>query len=162
MSTLSLTYISDNEQSVKKIFNVLMVWFEMDIDRVLLEMNNNPIATSYAEIWRSELSDKVQVVQDFQIGEDVQIGNLRKHNGITYVVIQAHTTQADWTPDVVPALFLVRNAPAPGDDYAVWVQPSGAHDAYSVGDRVTHNGKNWENTSAANVYAPGVWGWVEI
>lgn len=40
-----------------------------------------------------------------------------------------------------------------------WVQPSGAHDAYQVGDRVTYLGQDWECTSAANVYAPGVFGW---
>jgi hypothetical protein len=49
------------------------------------------------------------------------------------------------------------------EGYPAWVQPTGAHDAYVMGARVTHNGKNWENTgSAANVWEPGVFGWIEI
>ena len=41
-----------------------------------------------------------------------------------------------------------------------WVQPTGAHDAYGLGDIVTHNGQTWESTNAANVWEPGVFGWV--
>lgn len=43
-----------------------------------------------------------------------------------------------------------------------WVQPSGVHDAYSVGDRVTHNGKTWESTTDGNVWEPGVYGWDDV
>jgi hypothetical protein len=43
-----------------------------------------------------------------------------------------------------------------------WVQPTGAHDAYNIGDRVTHNGQTWESTAASNVWAPGVFGWVVV
>lgn len=42
-----------------------------------------------------------------------------------------------------------------------WVQPFGAHDAYRLGAKVTHGGQTWENTgSDANVWEPGVFGWV--
>lgn len=51
------------------------------------------------------------------------------------------------------------NAPA----VSPWVQPTGGHNAYPLGAQVTHNGKTWENTgSNANVWAPGVFGWVEV
>lgn len=43
--------------------------------------------------------------------------------------------------------------------YPVWVQPTGSTDAYNVGDRVAHNGQNWESNTAANVWEPGVFGW---
>lgn len=45
------------------------------------------------------------------------------------------------------------------EEYPEWVQPTGAHDAYSIGDKVTHNGKTWESTIANNVWEPGVYGW---
>ena len=38
-------------------------------------------------------------------GQTVAIGDLRTYNGVTYRCIQAHTTQAGWTPPVVPALW---------------------------------------------------------
>ncbi|TXH10505.1 MAG: hypothetical protein E6R04_05280 [Spirochaetes bacterium] len=40
-------------------------------------------------------------------------------------------------------------------DGQAWTQPTGAHDAYPLGARVTHNGKTWTSTAAANVWPPG-------
>ena len=45
---------------------------------------------------------------------------------------------------------------------APWVQPTGAN-PYTRGARVTHKGQTWENTgSDANVWEPGVFGWVVV
>jgi len=49
-----------------------------------------------------------------------------------------------------------------GTGPAAWVQPTGAHDAYPIGARVTHNGHTWESWVAANVWEPGVYGWNQI
>ena len=76
-----------------------------------------------------------------------------------YRVIQPHTTQSDWKPDELPALYLKI---VPPGVIAAWVQPLGSEDAYQIGDRVTHNGFIWENTSADNVFEPGVFGWTQI
>lgn len=38
---------------------------------------------------------------------------------------------------------------------APWVQPTGAHDAYAVGNTVTHKGKLWESVIAWNTTIPG-------
>ena len=42
-----------------------------------------------------------------------------------------------------------------------WQQPSGAHDAYVAGERVSHNGTVWISLINHNVWAPGVSGWRE-
>lgn len=34
------------------------------------------------------------------------------------------------------------------------------HDAYPLGAKVTHKGKTWTSTTAANIWEPGVYGWV--
>ena len=52
------------------------------------------------------------------------------------------------------------NPPTP--TIKAWLQPTGAHDAYNKGAKVTHNGKTWKSTLDANVWAPGVGGWREI
>lgn len=43
-------------------------------------------------------------------------------------------------------------------------QPSGAHDAYKQGDRVTYNGAVYESTINGNVWAPDAYpqGWKKI
>ena len=87
------------------------------------------------------------------------------YGGNLYDVIQSHTTQSDWTPDIVPALFKLIQPPTE-EGYPAWVQPTGAHDAYAIGARVTHNGQNWEcvqgDASGNNVWEPGVFGWAAI
>jgi hypothetical protein len=75
-----------------------------------------------------------------------------------YKCVQAHTSQDDWTPDVTPALWIVVSV----EEWPEWVQPTGAHDAYNTGDRVSHINKHWECTIDNNVYEPGVYGWNEV
>ena len=48
------------------------------------------------------------------------------------------------------------------DEPEPWVAPTGAHDAYQTGDRVTHQGQTWESTIDANVWEPGVHGWIAV
>lgn len=80
-----------------------------------------------------------------------------QHGGILYKCIQAHTSQADWTPDATPALWVIVTI----EEWPEWVQPTGAHDAYSKDSKVTHNGKKWISSYDANVWEPGVYGWEE-
>ena len=40
-------------------------------------------------------------------GIAVSVGDRYQYNGKLYKVLQAHTTQADWTPDITPALWTV-------------------------------------------------------
>lgn len=49
----------------------------------------------------------------------------------------------------------------PSEEFPEWSQPIGAHDAYSKGDKTTHNGKRWVSDSDGNVWEPGVYGWTE-
>ena len=92
------------------------------------------------------------------IGKQVNVGERYWFNGKLYKVIQAHTTQADWEPDDTPALYTDVSIVEIPD----WKQPIGSEDAYNIGDKVKYNGKTWESTVDANVWAPGVYGWNEI
>jgi hypothetical protein len=93
-------------------------------------------------------------------GEQVELGTIRSYNGSKWRAIQSHVTQDDWTPDRVPALWqqIIEVPPGPQP----WVQPTGAHDAYNIGAIVTYNGQTWRSTVNANVWAPGVFGWVVV
>ena len=76
-----------------------------------------------------------------------------------YKCLQAHTSQADWTPDKAVSLWVEVTDPA--IEWPAWKQPTGSHDAYSKGDKVTHNGHRWTSDIDANVYEPGVYGWTD-
>ena len=77
-----------------------------------------------------------------------------------YRCIQPHTTQSDWTPDITPALFVKISL----EEFPQWVQPTGAHDAYNKGDKVSDEGKHWISEIDGNVWKPGtvVGAWSEI
>ena len=87
-------------------------------------------------------------------------GQIRRYtDGKLYKCLQAHTSQADWTPDTAVSLWVSISDPA--EEWPEWSQPLGAHDAYAQGAKVSHNGKHWISDVAANVWEPGVYGWTE-
>lgn len=67
-----------------------------------------------------------------------------------------------YAPDLVPAIWREVVVTPPGPQ--PWVAPTGAHDAYKKGDRVTFGGFTWESTVDANVWEPGVVAglWVKV
>lgn len=54
--------------------------------------------------------------------------------------------------------------PDTGDTYPEWVQPTGGHDAYNTGDRVTYNGRVYESTMDGNTWSPDAYpqGWEDL
>ena len=51
-------------------------------------------------------------------------------------------------------------APEP-EEWPEWVQPTGTHDAYNTGDKVTYNGKHYTSKIDGNVWSPEAYpqGW---
>ena len=84
---------------------------------------------------------------------------IRRHNGALYRCLSDHTSQADWTPDTAPSLWVGISDPA--EEWPKWGQPVGAHDSYNTGDKVSHDGKHWISNTDGNVWEPGVYGWTE-
>ena len=76
-----------------------------------------------------------------------------------YRCVQSHTSQEDWEPPAVPALWT--EVAKPGE-IPVWKQPTGAQDAYMTGDKVHYPdaaGDIYVSTIDNNVWEPGVYGW---
>lgn len=97
----------------------------------------------------------VELFPAWAVGKAYAVDDRVQHGGILYKCIQAHTSQADWTPDATPALWVVVTV----EEWPEWVQPTGAQDAYAKDSKVTHNGKKWISSYDANVWEPGVYGW---
>ena len=111
------------------------------------------------ELPEEDLAQIVDLWPAWSAGVSYAVDEIVRHEGSLYKVVQAHTSQPDWTPDAVPALFA---AISPPGIIAEWVQPTGAHDTYAAGDRVTHKDSVWESTVDNNSWEPGVYGWVEV
>lgn len=74
-----------------------------------------------------------------------------------YKVIQAHTSQADWTPDTAASLY--KKIGFTEDGVSIWTQPLGSTDAYMKGDIVSFENQLWISTVDNNVWQPGIYGW---
>ena len=86
-------------------------------------------------------------------------GNIRRYGELLYRCLQAHRSQADWAPDAAVSLW--SKIADLAEEWPEWSQPVGAHDAYQIGDKVSHNGKHWTSSVDRNVWEPGVYGWDE-
>lgn len=86
------------------------------------------------------------------------------YNGTLYKCLQAHTSQTDWAPDAAASLWSKVLIPDP-ETIPEWEQPDSTN-PYSMGDKVTHNGKTWESIVNNNVWEPGITGteslWNEV
>lgn len=72
-----------------------------NISKAFLPISVTP---DQAQWWSQETGLPVEI-EAWAPGQSVSIGDLRTYNGVTYSCIQAHTTQAGWTPPAVPALW---------------------------------------------------------
>jgi hypothetical protein len=88
----------------------------------------------------------------------VMIGDEREYDGQIWESLIDFNV---WSPTQYPEGWLLVGDAEPA--ILPWVQPTGAQDAYPLNALVTFNGQTWKNTgSAANVWQPGVFGWVVV
>lgn len=90
-------------------------------------------------------------------GITVEAGERRYFAKELYKCVQGHTTQSDWTPDITPALWTKVSV----EEWPQWVQPTGAQDAYNIGDKVTFEGQHYVSLINGNVWSPAAYpaGW---
>lgn len=86
-----------------------------------------------------------------------EVGKRVCYNDKLYKVLQAHTSQSDWTPDVATSLFAEVLIPDPSV-IPEWVQPSSTN-PYMTGDKVRYQGHIWICTVDYNVWPPDEYGW---
>ena len=90
--------------------------------------------------------------KSYEVGTFVTYGENSVGDPQLYKVVQAHTSQADWTPDKTPSLYVAIGLSDEG--YPTWSKPTGAHDAYNIGDIVDYNGTLYKSTINGNIWSP--------
>ncbi len=103
--------------------------------------------------------DAKELFPAWTVGTTYYIGQRVRYEDKLYRCNQQHTSQADWTPDITPALWTEVGLPY---EIPVWRQPTGAQDAYNMGDMVhypTADDPIYVSTVDANVWEPTVYGW---
>ena len=130
-----------------------------------LENQRNLALTFFAETLSDAQALQVPMLFDEFDGNGVayEVGKRIMFEGVLYKVIQAHTSQADWTPAAAPSLFAkVINETIDGS-IPEFEQPDSTN-PYMKGDKVIFNGKVYESLIDNNVYSPEAYpaGWKEI
>lgn len=104
-----------------------------------------------------EALDNILAYPKWAVGKEYTKDERVRYEDVLYKVLQNHTSQSDWTPDVAVSLFVKVSI----EEYPQWVQPTGSHDAYQKGDKVTHKEKHWVSDVDSNTWEPSVFGWTE-
>lgn len=104
--------------------------------------------------------ESIPIYPAWQENKSYISGERVRYNEVLYKVLQDHTSQADWTPDVAVSLFAQVLIPDP-EVIPEWTQPDSTN-PYQTGDKVTHNGITWVSTVDNNVWEPSIYGWEEV
>ena len=90
------------------------------------------------------------------------VGDRVLYNGTLFKCLQAHTSQATWTPTDAPSLWAKVLIPDP-EVIPDWEQPESTN-PYMKGDKVRYNGKAYESLIDNNVWSPETYpaGWKEV
>ena len=126
---------------------------------------------------RYELNDMLHKIDTLWVQGDLdddqrdELVELARENATpeqTYAPIQEQIDQAfaqisalDTRIKALEASGSEPTDPEPEDEWPEWVQPTGAHNAYSNGDKITYNGKHYISTMDGNVWSPDAYpaGW---
>ena len=108
------------------------------------------------ETLQAELDQLIATFEPWTVGESVVKGDIRQYENGLYEVIQDHTTQADWQPNVAASLWRVYtpNETLQGTEIIPdFVQPASTN-PYMTGDKVVFEGKVYESLIDGNTWSP--------
>ena len=132
-------------------------------DEAIKDLQIKQVQTTAQTFDDATALDNKLIYPFWEAGIPVEAGQryLYVMNTTLYKVLQPHTTQADWTPDITPALWKVVQPEGVIPDF---VQPTGAHDAYMKGEKVKFNGSVYESVIDNNSWSPTAYpaGWKKL
>lgn len=96
--------------------------------------------------------EAVTLYPKWKSGVELLQGQRVSFDGTLYKVLQSHTSQDTWTPNVTPSLFAKVLIP---DENVIpeWEQPDSTN-GYSKGDKVTYKGNTYISLIDNNVWSP--------
>ena len=162
----------DTGTYVKAMYEVVKI--ELTEEEQLIEQTNKAM-----EIFNINFNDLLPDLTDeqalempllfpkWQAGKEYVVGDRVLYLGTLYKVIQAHTSQQGWEPDITPSLFaknlIVKDDDGGQVDIPEWEQP-GSTNPYMKGDKVKFEGKIYQSLIDNNVWSPAAYpqGWEEV
>ena len=125
---------------------------------LLLKMKRN-IHLAAVSLPDEDAAETPELFPAWAVDQQYTAGQRVQYEGQLFRCEQSHTSQEDWTPDLTPSLWTLVAATG---EIPVWRQPTGAQDAYMIGDKVHYPGSEdpvYVSIIDNNVWAPDVTGW---
>ena len=103
-------------------------------------------------------------IQEFydvwEVGVTYEVGRYLQYKGVLYKVLQPHTSQETWTPDVASSVYAKVLIDPSGETIPEWEQPDSTN-AYMTGDKVRFEGVVYESIMDNNIWSPTAYpaGW---
>ena len=158
-----------NTERMRRAYNFInWLMYEMQEGRVeLMKLPNSIVFVKMAEngmIDETTAKEHMDLFLNWEAGVNYSVNEIRTYGEEQklYKCLQAHKSQADWTPDVTPSLWKEIGISPSG--IPEWSQPISAGDAYMTGDEVMYNGVKYRSTVDNNVWAPDMYpqGWEAV
>ena len=96
-------------------------------------------------------------IQEFydiwNVGVSYEVGRYLQYKNILYKVLQPHTSQETWTPDVASSVYAKVLIDPTGETIPEWEQPDSTN-AYMTGDKVKFEGVVYESVIDNNIWSP--------
>ena len=96
-------------------------------------------------------------IQEFydiwEVGVAYEVGRYLQYKSVLYKVLQPHTSQETWTPDVASSVYAKVLIDPTGETIPEWEQPDSTN-AYMTGDKVRFEGVVYESTMDNNIWSP--------
>lgn len=166
-------FAGDNIQDALEYFNMYLkdnqIYIKTEDELALAEVGISSVEE--ATELRTELNSIVSTMTDEEAverailfsnwvsGKAYTVGERVRYGGRIFKVLQAHTSQEDWTPSRAPSLFAEVLTSEDGEPRE-WQQPSSTN-PYLTGDKVIYNGLVYESLIDNNVWTPDAYpaGW---
>lgn len=130
--------VQNKEQSLNKIGKI--VANNVTDDAVALTLQE------FYDIWKA--------------GEAYNVGRYLQYRNTLYKVLQQHTSQETWTPNMATSLYAKVLVDPSGETILDWVQPDSTN-PYMIGDKVRFEGAVYECVVNNNIWTPASYptGW---
>lgn len=120
------------------------------------------VARMYASTFTDEQALSVKDIYElYEVGKVYKKDEFFTYNGELFKVNQDHTSEEQWVPGESGTESLYTKITLNDAGHPIWKQPTGAHDAYNIGDIVEYNGQLYKSKIDGNTYAPDAYpdGW---
>jgi hypothetical protein len=123
-------------------------------------------ALTFVHLAQTEQFDEITILEQsdlfpkWDLNWTGKAGTILQDEGQLYKSIHNVGVGQNTKPSETPSMWTRIGNPL--EEYPEWIQPLGGHDAYGIGAKVNHNGKNWISNIANNIWQPSVYGWDEV